>query len=489
MQILHKDTICAPATVQGKSAIAVIRVSGPDSIEVTGTIFIPAKSPELRATKGNRVRFGSIYKDGEILDEVLVSVYRAPYSFTGEDSVEIACHGSVYIQHEIIGLLIQNGIRLAKPGEFSQRAFLNGKMDLAQAEAVADLIASESRAAHKIALKQMKGGFSKELAQMRSELLEIVSLMELELDFSDEDVEFADRGRLSSLTSSIISHTNRLIDSFRLGNAIRNGVPVAIAGATNTGKSTLLNALLGEERAIVSDIHGTTRDFIEDTINIDGISFRFTDTAGIRVTSEKIEQMGIERTFAKIGSSSVILLVLDAERISEIENNIADVADVVKSSEADLIILVNKCDNLNHFNQVLTSEEGSGGIRSREIDEMRENIESISLKHGLSPTSVIFISARKKIGINRIKVALVKLRMGADVDFNSTLVSNIRHLEALTQASEALKRVSDGLSAGIPTDLISQDIREAMFHLGEITGEINTEEILGNIFSKFCIGK
>lgn len=489
MQILHKDTICAPATVQGKSAIAVIRVSGPDAIEVTDRIFNPAKSPCLAETKGNRVRFGSVLKDGEVLDEVLVTVYRTPHSFTGEDSIEIACHGSVYIQQEIIALLIKNGVRLANPGEFSQRAFLNGKMDLAQAEAVADLIASESRAAHKIAMRQMKGGFSKELGQMRSELLEIVSLMELELDFSDEDVEFADRVRLSSLTSSIIAHINRLIESFRLGNAIRNGVPVAIAGATNTGKSTLLNALLGEERAIVSDIHGTTRDFIEDTINIDGISFRFTDTAGIRVTSEKIEQMGIERTFAKIGSSSVILLVLDAERISEFENNMADVADVVKSSEADLIILINKCDNLNHFDQVLSSEEGSVGVQSKEIDEIRENIETISHNYGLSPTSVIFISARKKIGINRIKEALVKLRMGADVDLNSTLVSNIRHLEALTQASEALMRVSDGLSAGIPTDLISQDIREAMFHLGEITGEINTEEILGNIFSKFCIGK
>ncbi|NTV19102.1 MAG: tRNA uridine-5-carboxymethylaminomethyl(34) synthesis GTPase MnmE, partial [Bacteroidales bacterium] len=302
------DTICAQATVHGSSAIAVIRVSGPDSIDTVSSIFKPYKGVTFSDTKSHNLRFGAIYKNNELLDEVVVSLFRAPHSYTGEDSVEISCHGSIYIQQEIIFLLLSKGLRMARPGEFSQRAFLNGKMDLAQAEAVADLISSETLASHRIAIQQMKGGFSKELSVMRQSLLDIVSLMELELDFSEEDVEFADRSRLKELLEKVESHISGLIESFKLGNVIKNGVPVAIVGATNTGKSTLLNAILGEERAIVSEIHGTTRDFIEDVININGVAFRFIDTAGIRQTKEAIEIIGIERTFEKIKSASIVIL-------------------------------------------------------------------------------------------------------------------------------------------------------------------------------------
>ena len=303
------DTICAQATVHGSSAIAVIRVSGPNSIKVVDSVFKPYRGVTFSDTKSHNLRFGAIYNNKELLDEVVVSLFRAPHSYTGEDSVEISCHGSLYIQQEIILLLLSKGLRMAKPGEFSQRAFLNGKMDLAQAEAVADLISSETLASHRIALQQMKGGFSKELSVMRQSLLDIVSLMELELDFSEEDVEFADRSKLKELVEKVETHISELIESFKLGNVIKNGVPVAIVGATNTGKSTLLNAILGEERAIVSEIHGTTRDFIEDVININGVAFRFIDTAGIRQTKETIEIIGIERTFEKIKSASIVVLL------------------------------------------------------------------------------------------------------------------------------------------------------------------------------------
>ena len=463
------STICAPATVQGVSAIAVIRISGPESIEVVNKIFVPLKGSSLIETKGNRLRFGSIIKGDDVLDEVLVSVFRAPHSFTGEESVEIACHGSIYIQQEIISLLYKYGIKAAKPGEFSQRAFLNGKMDLAQAEAVADLISAENEASHKIALRQMRGGFSGELSNMRSELLEIVSLMELELDFSEEDVEFADRNRLKSLILNILSHITNLIDSFKLGNVIKNGIPVAIVGATNTGKSTLLNSLLGEERAIVSDIHGTTRDFIEDVLNIEGMSFRFVDTAGIRQTQEKIEIMGIERTFEKIKSASIILLMLDADKPDSFNSHIEHLAGKIDQGNQTLIILVNKIDLAYSFDI--------------------HDIKGICLSNNLSPVAILKISAKQKTGIDEIKKMLTKSQGEVNIDSSTTLVSNVRHWQALSDSKEALQRAFDGLENQIPTDLLSQDIREAMFHIGEITGEINTEEILGNIFSKFCIGK
>lgn len=462
-------TVCAPATAQGVSAIAVIRVSGPNSIEAVSNIFIPFKGHSLKETSGNRIRFGSIMRDNDVLDEVLISVFKAPHSFTGEDSVEIACHGSIYIQQEIILLLYKQGIKAAKPGEFTQRAFLNGKMDLAQAEAVADLIVAENEASHKIALQQMRGGFSSELSKMRSELLEIVSLMELELDFSEEDVEFADRDKLKTLLINIINHINILIDSFRLGNVLKNGIPVAIVGATNTGKSTLLNSLLGEERAIVSDIHGTTRDFIEDTLNIEGVTFRFVDTAGIRQTKEEIEIIGIERTFEKIKSASIVLLMLNADNQESFDDNLKHLSGKINNKEQHLVILVNKIDLVPLFDN--------------------HRLKMLCQKFDLSPADILKVSAKQKIGIPEIKKLLLKSQSVNKVDVNVTLISNIRHWQALTDASTALNRALIGLDEQIPTDLLSQDIREAMFHLGEITGEINTEEVLGNIFSKFCIGK
>lgn len=468
-EIELNSTICAPATVQGTSAIAVIRISGPNSIIITNKIFSPVKGLPLSETKSNRVRFGNIIKNGEVFDEVLVSVYRSPHSFTGEDSVEIACHGSVYIQQEIMLLLFKYGAKAAKPGEFSKRAFLNGKMDLVQAEAVADLISAENEASHKIALSQMRGGFSNKLLKMRTDLLEIVSLMELELDFSEEDVEFADRNRLKSLLLEILSHITSMIESFKLGNVIKNGIPVAIVGATNTGKSTLLNSLLGEDRAIVSEIHGTTRDFIEDVLNIEGIKFRFIDTAGIRRTKETIELLGIERTYEKMKAASIILLMLDIDRPENFISNIEQLADKFDKANQQLIILVNKVDLTNH--------------------NVNLNISQICQNYELNPLGILKISAKQHIGIDGIKQLLIKSQGEKKIDLNSTLISNLRHWQALSETKDAIVRVLDGLGSQVPTDLLSQDIREAMFHIGEITGEINTEEILGNIFSKFCIGK
>ena len=345
MYIRNEDTICAPATIPGTGAISVIRVSGPEALEIADKV-VCCRRGTISEAKGYTIKFGTVRNaSGELIDEVLVSVFRAPHSYTGENSVEISCHASSFIVSALTGLLLEAGARAAEPGEFTQRAYLNGKMDLAQAEAVADVIASQNAAAHRVAFKQMKGGFSNELRGMRSELLELVSLMELELDFSEEEVEFADRSRLDSLLGQIISHVTRLIDSFRLGNAIKNGVPVAIAGATNTGKSTLLNALLGEDRAIVSDIHGTTRDTIEETLNIDGILFRFIDTAGLRETDEVVEQIGIRRTFQKISEASLVLGMVDLTRdFDSTCETIRDIIDKVDFADQKLVILLNKTD-------------------------------------------------------------------------------------------------------------------------------------------------
>ncbi len=478
---LISDTICAPATVQGTSAVSIIRVSGPDSIKVADKVFRPAKGISLLETIGNKIRFGTIISENDVLDEVLVSVFRAPHSFTGEDSVEIACHGSVFIQQEIIKLLIENGIRFAYPGEFTERAFLNGKMDLAQAEAVADLIMAGTAASHRIALQQLRGGFSSELRHMRNDLLEIVSLMELELDFSDEDVEFADRSHLTELVNNIIAHLSKLIDSFSLGNAIKNGVPVAIAGATNTGKSTLLNELLGEERAIVSDIHGTTRDFIEDTVNIDGILFRFIDTAGIRKTEEQIEKLGIERTFDKIKSASIVLLVFDINNTDKLKIELSDIIKKIDKKSQKPIILLNKIDILKQYSRY---NDQLSNIK----DEIKKILDSTTPEELSDSIPILEIAAGKGCGIENLKKFL-RESQSLDADSNSTLVANSRHYEALIRARSSLENVLTGLSHSLSTDLLTQDIREAMFHIGEITGEINTEEILGNIFSKFCIGK
>ena len=476
MYIRNEDTICAPATVPGTGAISVIRMSGPQALEIADKV-IRCRKGTLSSAKGYTLKFGTIIDaSGAVVDEVLASVFRSPHSYTGENSVEISCHASSYIVSTVMGLLYEAGARAAEPGEFTQRAYLNGKMDLAQAEAVADVIASQNAAAHRIAFKQMKGGFSSELRDMRGELLELVSLMELELDFSEEEVEFADRSRLDSLLEQIISHVSRLIESFRLGNAIKNGIPVAIAGATNTGKSTLLNALLGEDRAIVSDVHGTTRDTIEETLNIDGVLFRFIDTAGLRETDEVVEQIGIQRTFKKISEASIILGMIDLTRDFEsTRETIRSIIEKVDFSCQKLIFILNKTDisdvraNTDTTDFIISELENKGVARTN--------------------TAIIPISAKTGSGVGNLRTHLADSQRDLLADSDTTLVTNQRHIQALTDARTSLLRVRSGLAAGLPTDLAAQDIREAIYHLGSIVGEISSDEVLGNIFRNFCIGK
>ena len=507
MYIRNEDTICAPATVPGTGAISVIRVSGPKALEIADKV-VTCRKDSISTAEGYTLKFGTVFavepssdSGRTVIDEVLVSIFRAPHSYTGENSVEISCHASSYIVSAVMDLLYAAGARAAEPGEFTQRAFLNGKMDLAQAEAVADVIASQNAAAHRIAFKQMKGGFSSELRDMRSELLELVSLMELELDFSEEEVEFADRARLDSLLSDIIAHVSRLIDSFRLGNAIKNGVPVAIAGATNTGKSTLLNALLGEERAIVSDIHGTTRDTIEETLNIDGVLFRFIDTAGLRKTSEVVEQIGIERTFKKISEAAIVLGMVDLTRDFESScETVREVVEKVDFSVQKLIILLNKTDicninkNVTIVNNIVSLitdkgfkcliEDIEGKHISIEGDE-GQNANSNSRHH----ISILPISAKTGSGIPLLRTLLAASQRDILGEGDTTLVTNQRHVQALTDARTSLLRAQEGLATDTPTDLVSQDIRETIYHIGSIVGEISTDEVLGNIFRNFCIGK
>ena len=465
--------ICALSTPQGSGAIGIIRVSGPDSIEIVDKIFVPVGKQRLVDTPGYKMKFGSIYRGEKLLDEAMVAVFRAPHSYTGENSVEIYCHGSSYILQQVIITLLENGVKMAEPGEFSKRAFLNGKLDLAQAEAVADLISSETSAAHQVALQQMKGGFSNELKQMRNSLLDLVSMMELELDFSEEDVEFADRSELNRLLAEVTEKIGNLIESFTLGNVIKNGVPVAIIGATNTGKSTLLNTLLGEEKAIVSNIHGTTRDVIEDTINLGGITFRFIDTAGIRETQETIEIIGIERTYKKLQQASIVIMVLDATRPEYFESSLRNLSNRINNERQKLVILLNKADKADET------------VIADQITEIKSVCQEL-----LYPIAVLPISAKQKLGITELKELLINTQsQNTTLGSNATLVTNVRHYQALMDAQIALYRVEDGLTAGTPTDLVAQDIREALYHLGSIVGEINTEEVLGNIFSRFCIGK
>ena len=499
MYIRNEDTICAPATIPGTGAISVIRVSGPDALTIADKV-VTCRKGSISEADGYTLKFGVIYNiiDNcnsndcyalsnksikQIIDEVLVSVFRAPHSYTGENSVEISCHASSYIVSEIMSLLYAAGARAAEPGEFTQRAFLNGKMDLAQAEAVADVIASQNAAAHRIAFKQMKGGFSSELRGMRGELLELVSLMELELDFSEEEVEFADRTRLDSLLEQIIAHVGRLIDSFRLGNAIKNGVPVAIAGATNTGKSTLLNALLGEDRAIVSDIHGTTRDTVEETLNIDGILFRFIDTAGLRETTEVVEQIGIQRTFKKIGEASIVLGMIDLTRDFESTcETIRSIVDKVDFTCQKLIYLLNKTD-ISDVNKNVTIENYIVSYIDNKLVESNINY------NDKGEVKIIPISAKTGAGLSDLRSYLAFSQRDLLGDSDTTLVTNQRHAQALSDARTSLLRVREGLASGLPTDLATQDIREAIYHLGSIVGEISTDEVLGNIFANFCIGK
>ena len=462
---MEQDTICALATPSGSGAIAVIRVSGNKSLEITDKIFKSGRNDSLKTAEGYSVRYGTIFNENEVIDQVLVTVFRSPASYTGEDSVEISCHCSPFIVKEILSLLVKNGSRMALAGEFTQRAFLNGKMDLAQAEAVADLIASETASAHRVALSQMRGGFSSELSSMRASLLEIVALMELELDFSEEEVEFADRKHLRSLLDETLAHIGELISGFKLGNVIKNGIPVAIAGATNTGKSTLLNAILGEERAIVSPIHGTTRDFIEDTVNIDGTLFRFIDTAGIRKTHETLENIGIERTFEKIRQATVVLLMLDATRPDNFDDSINTLTLKVNQSQQKVIVLINKCDlvldlpksgkeTVSVKDTILGEDEISGrdamsGKYAIEVDDIDailgkyvENVREYAASAGLSPTAIIPISAGKRLGLDSIKKTLHSICSIGVTNSNSVLVTNLRHFEALQNVASLLQALS-----------------------------------------------
>lgn len=445
------ETICALATANGVGAIGMIRISGPESFEIVSRIF----SKSLVGKSSHTAHFGTVRgADGNLIDEVLLTVFAEGKSFTGEESVEITCHGSPYIQQQIIQRLLKNGCRLAAPGEFTQRAFLNGRMDLSQAEAVADLIASQSKSAHNIAMKQLRGGFSNELKTLREKLIHFASLVELELDFAEEDVEFADRTELRQLVTEVLAYIKRLSASFELGNAIKNGVPVAIVGAPNTGKSTLLNALLGDDRAIVSNIAGTTRDVIEETLNIEGITFRLIDTAGIREGAEEIEAMGIERSKDMIRKATVVLCMADGTNKEEVEVA-RKWADTVREEFPEKVILfvINKVD-----------------LQTYETDDLQ-------------------ISAKEGTQLEQLKSTLVESVKG---DFNlaeETIVSNARHYDALVRTAEALDKALQGLETGITGDFIAMDIRQAMYELGTITGDISTDDLLGNIFANFCIGK
>lgn len=461
-----QTVICAIATAPGMGAIAVIRLSGKGCIEICDRIFVSPSHKKLVDVLPNTIHFGKIVNKEELIDEVLISVFHAPHSFTGEDSIEISCHGSVYIQQRILQLLISSGARLAAPGEFTQRAFLNGKMDLSQAEAVADLIASSSATAHKMALSQMRGGFSDELMKLRMELLHITSLLELELDFSEEDVEFADRSELRNIAVGIDTLISRLCASFSLGNVIKNGIPVAIVGNTNVGKSTLLNALLKEDRAIVSDIEGTTRDVIEDTINLQGITFRFIDTAGIRHTDDQVENMGIERTFFKIEQARIVLFLIDATKNTEQFFPYYTRVKEHLGSDARLLILLNKTDQTDSADMILS--------------------QIMSLSSG---EKILPIAAKTGYNIHHLVDELVSTINLNALHSGDVIVSNARHYEALSHARLAIERVIAGLDSHLSGEFVSQDIRECLHYLGEITGQITTDEVLGNIFKNFCIGK
>lgn len=462
------ETICAPATSSG-GAISLIRISGPGCFDVCSKIFFPSgRKIILAEQKGNQIIHGEIRDGNEVIDDVLLGIFKAPHSYTGEDSAEISCHGSPYIVRRIMEMLIGKGALTAFPGEFTQRAFLNGKMDLSQAESVADLVSSVTMASHRIAISQMRGGFSAEIVKLRSELLRFVSLIELELDFGEEDVEFADRKELLQIVSRVKEIADKLADSFRVGNVIKNGIPVAIVGKPNSGKSTLLNTLLNEERAIVSEIPGTTRDIIEDSVIINDLEYRFIDTAGLRDTSDVVENMGIQKTREKIMQASVIMMVDEISESPEAINNRADsIRSMITGFGKHLIVVVNKIDLGDQV----------------KIDEMKHKI-CLDLDD-----SLVFISARDHLGLDKLKSRLGKVLEKDKLAREEVIVTNIRHYEALLKVSDSLARVREGLSEGIPEDLIAIDIRQAVHYLGEITGEITSDEILGNIFKNFCIGK
>lgn len=463
---MSTSTIAAISTAPGIGGIAIIRVSGENAFSFCNVIFIPKnKSISILKQEAYTLSYGSIVAKNETIDDVLVSVFKNPNSFTGEDVVEISCHGSVFVQQKILQLLLEQGCVLAQPGEFTQRAFLNGKMDLSQAEAVADLIASTSAASHRMAMNQMRGGFSNELMTLRAQLLDFVSLVELELDFNEEDVEFADRTKLKLLAAEIEKIISALSNSFRVGNVIKNGIPVALVGETNVGKSTLLNLLLNDDKAIVSEIHGTTRDSIEDSVNLNGITFRFIDTAGIRDTKDKIENMGIERTYQKIEQAAIVLWIVDCTQITEHIEWLTE--RIAKRAESKKVILV--------FNKIDKIAEDEREILSQLFEQFEGER--------------IYISARDRINTEELQKALVAAAQLPELNPGDVVVNNVRHYEALQNALVAICRVIDGLESGISGDFLSRDIRECMHFLGEITGQISNDEILGNIFGKFCIGK
>ena len=458
------STICAISTAPGIGGIAVIRISGSEAIPVTDRIF-QAHNPQKQLTHlaGGTLTYGQAFNlQGELIDEVVAALFRAPHSFTGEDTVELSCHGSLFIQQQLLQTLIEAGCRLAEPGEFTRRAFMNGKMDLSQAEAVADLIASTSAGQHRLALNQMRGGFSRELTLLRDQLLHITSLMELELDFSDhEDLEFADRSELSALAQRIEERISQLANSFNLGNAIKNGTPVAIIGETNAGKSTLLNVLLGEEKAIVSDIHGTTRDVIEDTINLSGHLFRFIDTAGIRQTTDTIESLGIARSFKALDEAEIVILMCDLSRPTKDFQNFLQLLKPHLKQQA-VIVVQNKCD-------------------------LHPEASPLSGLPGTWP--IIRLSAKQQEGIDILRQQLLKVTQLPSLQSGDVIISNVRHYEALRHALDAIHRVQEGLAQQLSGDFISQDLRECIFHLSDIIGEVTTDQVLENIFSHFCIGK
>jgi len=462
--MIPQDTIVALATPSGAGAIAVLRLSGNEAISIASGVFTSVSGKDITRQKSHTLHLGHIESEGKIYDQVLISIFKGPNSYTGENTIEISCHGSTYIQQQIIQLLLRKGCRMANAGEFTLRAFLNGKLDLSQAEAVADLVASDNEASHQIAMQQMRGGFSNEIAKLREELLNFASLIELELDFAEEDVEFADRSQFHDLLNRISFVLKRLIDSFSVGNVIKNGIPVAIVGEPNVGKSTLLNALLNEERAIVSDIAGTTRDTIEDELVISGIGFRFIDTAGIRETEDVVESMGIKKTFEKMEQAQVVAYLFDATLFTENNNNLRTEIEKIKNQFPlkPLVIIGNKADKL--------SEE----IKTHALQQIPE---------------LLLVSAKEKNGVEELKDKLLSFVNTGALRNNETIVTNTRHYDSLLKALEEIQKVQYGLQSGIPADLMAIDIRQALYYFGEITGQVTNDELLGNIFANFCIGK
>ena len=466
--MILQDTIVALATPSGAGAIAVIRVSGPKAIEIVAPLFQSIKGKDLTKQKSHTLHLGHLVEDTKVYDQVLISLFKGTNSYTGEPTVEISCHGSTFIQQQIIQLLLRKGCRMATPGEFTMRSFLNGKMDLSQAEAVSDLIASDNEASHQIAMQQMRGGFSNEIAKLREELLNFASLIELELDFSEEDVEFADRTAFRELVNRIEFVLKRLIDSFAVGNVIKNGIPVAIVGEPNVGKSTLLNALLNEERAIVSDIAGTTRDTIEDELVINGIGFRFIDTAGIRETKDVVESIGIQKTFEKIEQAQVVLYLFESLKFKEQSSDYIIEIERIKNKypQKPLIVVINKIDLLSET----------------EIQNIKLQLETLNVK-------LQTISAKNKIGVEELKNALLNFVDTGALRNNETIVTNTRHYDSLLKALEEIEKVKWGLDGNLSADLMAIDIRQALYYFGEITGQVTNDELLGNIFANFCIGK